>query len=518
MQEKKSKKEKTKRSSKKKETPKAKKTLGQRKKLNILFAASEAVPFSKSGGLADVCGALPKALAGKGHNVVVVMPRYWGITPDDKKTVIEAMGVPIGKQTIWCRVLETQVGKVKYCFIEHNGYFGRSGLYDDGKWEYYDNAERFGFFSKAVLQLCKDTDFRADIIHCNDWQTALIPAYLKITEKDSLFFKNTASVFTIHNIGHQGVFPGGKYDFLGLGKENFTEPKFESWGKTHFMKGGIFYADAITTVSPSYAEEILTPGGGTGLAPYLERRMDDISGILNGADYDSWNPEKDDMIPRKYSVLDISGKAECKRALQREFQLDDAPNVPVIGMVTRLVYQKGLDLVAPVIRDIVRNMIAQIVILGSGEKAMEDFFGHLPSEFPGRIGAWIGFDERKAHLIEAGSDLFLMPSRYEPCGLNQIYSMRYGTLPIVREIGGLKDTVEQYDERKGTGTGFRFEKAEPEAVYYSVGWAVSTYYDRPGHFAGMRKKAMEKVFCWNDSVLKYEEVYKKALQRRASWR
>jgi starch synthase len=487
------------------------------KRLGILFVSSEAVPFSKSGGLADVCGALPKALAARGHDVRVVMPRYWCIRSDDKKIALGSMGVPMGKETVWCRVLEDEAEGVRYFFIEHEGYFGRSGLYDDGKWEYYDNAERFGFLSRAAVQFCKDTLFCPDIAHCNDWQTALVPAYLKISEKTNPFFERTASVFTIHNIGHQGVFPGEKYGFLGLGDENFTEPKFESWGKVHFMKGAIFYADAITTVSPSYAEEILTPGGGTGLAPYLERRREDISGILNGADYDSWDPSKDGLIPQKYSPEDLSGKAHCKKALQKEFGLEVLPDVPVLGMVTRLAHQKGLDLVAPVIRDIVRNMAVQIVILGTGEKRLEDFFGHLPAELPGKIGAWIGFNEKKAHLIEAGSDLFLMPSRYEPCGLNQIYSMRYGTLPIVREIGGLKDTVEQYDEKTGDGTGFRFKNAESSAVYYTVGWAVSTYFDRREHFEKMRLRAMKKVFCWNDSVAKYEQVYAEALKRRSLW-
>jgi starch synthase len=488
------------------------------KKSKILFVASEAVPFSKSGGLADVCGALPKVLAGRGHDVRVVLPGYSRIQKKDKDVMLSSMGVPMGIRTVWCRVLSASEANVKYFFIEHDAYFHRHGLYDDGTREYSDNAERFGFFSKAALQLCRDTGFRPDIIHCNDWQTALIPAYLKTEGKEDAFFARTASVFTIHNIGHQGVFPADKYGFLGLRDEDFCESKFESWGKVHFMKGGIFYADAITTVSPSYSEEILTPEGGSGLAPYLERRREDIYGILNGADYDSWDPAKDDLIPRKYSRADIEGKTFCKRRLQQEFHLAEDPDIPVIGMVTRFAHQKGLDLVAPVIREMIRNMVAQIAILGSGEKDIEDFFGGLPAEFPGKIGAWIGFDERKAHLIEAGSDLFLMPSRYEPCGLNQIYSMKYGTLPIVRAIGGLKDTVEQYDETSGEGTGFRFEKDEASAVYYAVGWAISTYYDRREHFDKMRDRAMGKVFCWNDSVVKYEQVYDKARERRALWK
>ena len=488
--------------------------------MKILFVSSEAVPFSKSGGLADVCGALPKALARRGNDVRVVIPRYWCIdrTDDNMGMLLESMGVPMGGETVWCQVLEGRADGVKYYFVEHQNFFGRAGLYDDGKREYSDNAERFAFFSRAAIQICKDMGFKPDIIHCNDWQTALVPAYLKIREMSNPFFSETASVFTIHNIGHQGVFPAEKYDFLDLGEEVFDEARFESWGKVHFMKGGIFYADAITSVSPSYSNEILTPEGGTGLTPYLERRKDDIYGILNGVDYDHWDPAKDPLIPAKYSLKDISGKAKCKAALQKEFGLTQDPGVPIIGMVTRLVHQKGMDLLMPAIRSMVKDMVVQFAILGSGTKAMEDFFGGLPAKFPGRIGAWIGFNNQKAHLVEAGSDFFLMPSIYEPCGLNQIYSLKYGTLPIVRKIGGLKDTVEQYDESTGSGTGFLFDKADPMAVYYSVGWAVSTYYDRPHHMEKMKAEAMKKHFCWDEAAAKYEDVYTKALARRASWR
>ncbi len=497
-------------------------TRGKKKrsdKKNILFVSSEAVPFSKSGGLADVCGALPVALADKGHNVKLVMPRYWCVNKSgrDMKVILGTMGVPMGRETVWCQVIGTRKKGVDFCFIDHEGFFGRAGLYDDGKWEYHDNAERFGFLSKAAVQLCKDLGFKPDIAHCNDWQTAIVPAHLKLKELNNPFFSDTASVFTIHNIGHQGVFPREKYALLDFGEENFTESKFESWGKVHFMKGGIFYADAITTVSPSYAEEILAPYGGAGLTPYLERRSGDITGILNGADYESWDPARDEFIPRKYSVEDMSGKSFCKRVLQERFKLAVDTDIPVIGMVTRLAHQKGLDLLTPVIKDIVRDMKVQFVILGTGEKRMENFLKKLPSEFPGSIGVWIGFDEQRAHLIEAGSDLFLMPSLYEPCGLNQIYSMKYGTLPVVREVGGLKDTVEQYDERQGSGTGFRFNDADPWAVYYTVGWAVSTYYDRRHHFDAMKRRAMKKEFSWEDAAAEYERVYEKAVRRRSSW-
>ncbi|MFH1664791.1 MAG: glycogen/starch synthase, partial [Candidatus Omnitrophota bacterium] len=396
---------------------------------NILIAASEAVPFCKTGGLADVCGALPKALKKLGHDARLVLPRYWGIDHDryNLTLALAPMGVPMGDRTVWCAVLEGEVDGVPVYFIDHEGYFGRPGIYDDGKREYDDNAERFGFFSRACIQLCRDLRFRPDIIHCNDWQTALIPAYLKILDKDDPFFSGTATVLSIHNIGHQGIFKPRFYQFLGLGEENFIEPRFESFGHIHFMKGGIFYADCISTVSPSYAEEILSPIGSNGLAPYLERRSDDIYGILNGADYEHWNPETDPLIPARYSARDLSGKAECKRALQREFRIAENPDVPIIGVVSRFVQQKGLQLLAPVIKSIVRDMIVQFVFLGAGEKSMEDFFGGLPARHPGTIGAWIGYNNEKAHLIEAGSDFFLMPSLYEPCGLNQIYSMKYGT-------------------------------------------------------------------------------------------
>jgi starch synthase len=486
---------------------------------NILITASEAVPFIKTGGMGDVCGALPKVLKKMGHDVRLVLPRYWSIGREkwNLKTVIHTMGVPMGDRTVWCSVLEGKSDGVPVYFIDHEHYFGRAGLYDDGKWEFMDNPERFGFFSKACLQLCKDLNFKPDIVHANDWQTSLIPAYLKIWYLNDPFFKDTASVFTIHNIGYQGTFHKSCYPFLGLGEENFTESKFESWGGVHLMKGAVFYADAISTVSPSYAEEILSPIGGSGLAPYLERRRSDIYGILNGADYDHWDPRVDPLIPVNYSADDISGKAVCKAELQREFLLTEDPNIPVIGVISRLAHQKGLDLVAPIIKGVVNDMIVQFVFLGAGDKYLEDFFGGLPAEFPGKIGAWIGYNNEKAHRIEAGCDFFLMPSLYEPCGLNQIYSLRYGTLPIVREIGGLKDTVEQYNERTGDGTGFRFNSLDPMALYYTIGWAVSTYYDRPQHMAKMKIAAMNTDFNWYDSARKYEELYEKALVRRAGW-
>ena len=424
----------------------------------------------------------------------------------------------MGGTKVWCEVLEGNLGGVPVYFIEHENFFGRAGIYDDGKNEFADNPARFGFFSRAVFQLCQDLKWQPDILHANDWPTALIPAYLKTKEMHNPFFAGTASLFTIHNIAYQGIFPRDSYGFLDLNESDFSEAKFECWGKMNFTKGAIFYADAINTVSPTHAQEILTSEGGQGIAQYLERRREDVCGILNGADYDHWHPEEDQHIPARYFPEDLTGKAICKAELQKEFCLDQNPKIPIVGIVSRFVHQKGLDLLVPTIGAMVNNMKVQFVFLGNGEKWMEDFFGGLPARFSGKIGAWIGYNEKKAHLIEAGSDFFLMPSLYEPCGLNQIYSLKYGTLPIVRETGGLADTVEQYNEQDGSGTGFRFHAADSNAVYYAVGWAVSTYYDRPHHIGVMRNRAMKKHFSWLDSAKQYEAIYEKALARRASWR
>lgn len=489
--------------------------------MKILFVSSEAVPFIKSGGLADVAGALPKALKKKGHDVRVVVPRYWAIGKErwNLKTIIGSMGVPMGYGTVWCSVMEAFIdGDIPVYFIDHEAFFGRAGIYDDGEWAYPDNAARFGFFSKACLQVCHDLQFRPDIVHANDWQTALVPAYLKTTHAYDDFFSQTASVFSIHNMAYQGAFPQEDFEFLGIDIQHMTEEKFESYAGINLMKAAIFFADGINTVSPGYAQEIMGEPGANGLSPYLQRRKDDVCGILNGVDYDEWDPSVDSLLPQKYSVNDLSGKAVCKAVLQREFGLHEDPNIPVIGVVSRLTPQKGLHEIIPAMGRIMRDMHVQFVFVGTGEKWMEDFFGGLPARYGGRIGAWIGYNNYKAHLIEAGSDFFLMPSLFEPCGLNQIYSLRYGTLPIVRATGGLKDTVEQYDESTGDGTGFVFDAANPHVLYDVIGWAVSTYYDRPKHMKQVIQTAMKKHFCWYETAEQYEAFYLRARERRAAWR
>ncbi len=485
--------------------------------MKIVFLASECVPYAKTGGLADVVGALPQALQRLGHEVIVVMPRYADINTAryPLRPFLAPIGVWMGNTEEWCAVQTADNDGVPVYLIEFDKYFGRPGLYHDADFnDYFDNPRRFGFLTRAGLQLCKDIGFKPDIVHAHDWHTALAAAYLKIWHWNDPLLGRAASVLTIHNIAYQGVYSAEHYDYLGLQWPNFTPDKFEDHGRINFLKGGIVYADVVNTVSPTYANETRTPAGGYGLAPYLNNKGDRYTGILNGVDYTRWDPATDPLIPARYSPADLSGKTICKRELQRRFLLDVNPDVPVIGVVSRLVSQKGLDLLAQTIERIVDTMLVQFVILGSGDKTLEAFYGNLPARYPGRIGSYIGYNDELAHWIEAGSDFFIMPSIYEPCGLNQMYSLKYGTLPIVRATGGLDDSVQQYDEATGAGTGFKFHEPSAHAIYYTVGWAVSTYYDRKPHLRQMIQTAMAQDFSWERSARAYERLYAQALAVR----
>lgn len=485
--------------------------------MKIAFLASECVPYAKTGGLADVVGALPQALQRLGHEVIVVMPKYAEINTAryTMRPFLAPMGVWMGNTEEWCAVHTADNDGVPVHFIEFDRYFGRPGLYHDTNFnDYLDNPRRFGFLTRAGLQLCKDIGFKPDIVHAHDWHTALAAAYLKIWHWNDPILGRAASVLTIHNIAYQGVYSGEHYDYLGLQWPNFTSDKFEDHGRINFLKGGIVYADVVNTVSPTYANETRTPEGGYGLAPYLNNKGDRYVGILNGVDYARWDPATDPLIPARYSAADLSGKAICKRDLQQRFLLDVNPDVPVIGVVSRLVSQKGLDLLAQAIEGIVNTMRVQFVVLGSGDKGLEAFYGNLPARYHGRIGSYIGYNDELAHWIEAGSDFFIMPSIYEPCGLNQMYSLKYGTLPIVRATGGLDDSVQQYDEATGAGTGFKFYEPSAHAIYYTVGWAVSTYYDRKPHLRRMIETAMAQDFSWERSARAYERLYTQAIAVR----
>ena len=491
------------------------------KKLKILFIASEMFPFAKVGGLGDVVGSLSAALASRGHDVRVVLPRYRTIDTAaiGAEVCLEPMGVWMGNAEEWCSVYRAvSPARVPVYFIEHRAWFDREGLYHDNAMrDYGDNPRRFGFLCRAALQACKDLPFTPDVVHVNDWQTALGTAYLKVWHGNDPQLRDTASLLTIHNAAYQGVYPKQHYDYLGLGWHNFNSEVFETHDQINILKGGIAFADYITAVSPTFAKEIRQPSGGFGLAPFFGRRGDDLEGILNGIDYSIWDPGADPKIPAHYSATDLQGKKRCKRRLQKMFNLVVDDKVPVIGAIGRFVDQKGFGLITRVIERVVDEMSAQFVILGEGARDLEDFFYALPGRFKGRAGSYIGFDDNRAHLINAGSDFFLMPSQWEPCGLNQMYAQRYGTLPVVRAVGGLDDTVINYDESTGNGTGFKFHDFTPDALYHTIGWAVSTWYDRPLHIKEMIAAAMRQDFSWDTSAAHYEKAYAKAITNKKIW-
>ncbi|MBU1658615.1 glycogen synthase GlgA [bacterium] len=487
-------------------------------KLKILIVASEVVPFAKTGGLADVAGALPKALRALGHDVLVVMPRYYMV--DKQKYNLQALegalGVDMGRNgETWGLVLEGVLpnSDVPVYFIEHEGYFGRKELYDEGGYGYIDNAERFIFFSKAALQLSKKLHFQADIIHANDWHSAIIPLLLNTKYANDPHFKDTASVLTIHNLQHQGRFSKDVMELLGIGWESFNTYELEDFDGVNLLKGGVVHADAITTVSPKYAQEIRTPEFDWGLKDVLNAHAHKLYGILNGVDYEEWSPCNDPFIAKNYDVDAMSGKKVCKEELQKFFNLPVREDVPVIGFVGRLADQKGISLIAHEIWKLMR-LDVQVVLLGAGEKWAEGFFSHVSEIYKDKFGSYIGYRNDLAHQIEAGSDFFLMPSLFEPCGLNQIYSLSYGTLPIVRATGGLDDTIENFDASNNSGTGFKFYDASPEALYGTISWAIDTWYNNKDAIRQLVHNGMKKHFGWDDTAKIYEGVYYQAQQHR----
>lgn len=485
-------------------------------KLNILIAASEVVPFAKTGGLADVVGALPKALRALGHDVRVVMPRYYIVDRDKYglKLLEGELGVPMGIMgELWAGVYEGLLPEtdIPIYFIDHEGYFGRSGLYENNGEGFGDNDNRFIFFSRAVMQLAKKIHFHPDVIHSNDWHTASIPVMLNTLYAFDPDFAHTGSLLTIHNLQHQGKFYKGVMDVLGIGWEHYYE--LEEHGSVNLLKGGIIHADAISTVSSKYAQEIRTHEFGWGLDGLIDSHTEKLHGILNGVDYDEWSPAVDTMIANTYDRDDMNGKAVCKSTLQQTFHLPQREEVPLIGLVGRLVEQKGIGLIATAIHRLL-EMEIQIVMLGAGEKWAEHYFSDIARMYPEKFGCYIGYKNDLAHQIEAGSDLFLMPSLFEPCGLNQIYSLRYGTLPIVRAVGGLDDTIENYHNDGEHGTGFKFYDATPEALIHTVGWAVYTWYNDRSGFMRMRSNAMDKRYDWESAAQEYDALYRRIVQGR----
>ena len=489
-------------------------------KMKVLIAASEVTPFIKTGGLADVAGALPKYLRDNGIDARVVIPKYRDIDFFDcyLECVLPTMCVWMGDIEEWCSVWKTVRDGTEFYFIEHHIYFDRESLYHDHSFnDYRDNAHRYGFFCRAVLQMCIDLNFIPDVIHINDWQTSLIAAYIKTWFWDNKVGQ-CASLLTIHNIAYQGIYPSfGTYNYLGLGWNNYSSDTFEDNGNINLLKGGVFFSDVVTTVSHTYAREINSPYGGFGMAPYLTRKMTSFFGILNGIDSQEWDPKTDYHIAKNYSIDDMSGKKACKLDLQKKFLLKEDKDILVIGTIGRFVDQKGFHILADIISSVLDTMQVQFVILGTGDKALEDFFGNLPKRYPSKVGSYIGFSNETAHIIEAGIDIFIMPSIFEPCGLNQMYSKRYGTLPLVHATGGLEDTVDNYDESTGHGTGFKFYEFNSVSLFYTIGWAVSTYYDRRAHFEMMMKNAMTSDHAWETSAKEYIKAYKMAIKNKKEY-
>jgi starch synthase len=483
--------------------------------MHIAFAASECVPFSKTGGLADVIGALPPALANLGHQVTVFLPRYRQTKLENPRVVIPSITVPFDDRYRFCSVLDG--GKrsgVQFYFIDYPPFFDREGLYGTPLGDYHDNAERFAMFSRAVLEATKVLG-APDILHCHDWQTALIPILLKTLYDEDPAFAGTPCIFTIHNLGYQGIFQPEILPLLLLPWDLFTMSKLEFYGKVNFLKGAISMADFITTVSRRYSQEIQTAEYGFGLEGVLRARGNTITGILNAVDYASWNPETDCFIAAKYSASDLSGKAACKADLLREFGLPQDSRLPVVGIVSRFVQQKGFDLIHQVAdRLALEDLI--LIVLGNGQREYEELFRRLNKQYPQKMAVKVAYDNTLAHKIEAGSDIYLMPSQYEPCGLNQIYSLRYGTVPVVRATGGLDDTVEQFDPRTSKGTGFKFREYSGETMLDCLRVAATLYRDNPEAWVTLMRNGMAQDYSWTNAAREYVKVYERSRQIKQS--
>ena len=477
--------------------------------MKILFTASECVPFCKTGGLADVVGALAPVLAGKGHDVRVMLPLYSAIPQEYVQQMRHALDfeVELGWRKQYCGIEEIRKDGVTYYFIDNKYYFGRSYIYGLGG----DEHERFGFFCRAALNALPLLQFQPDIIHAHDWQSGMVPALLRIQYQHLPFFAPMKTVFTIHNLQYQGIFSiADVQDVLGLGDSLFTNDKLECYGCANFMKAGLVYADEITTVSPSYAEEIQTAYYGERMDGLLRAKRAHLSGVLNGIDTKEYDPENDPLLPARYSADALSGKAECKRALQEELGLQPNPETPIIAIISRLSNQKGLDLVDRVIGEIMEEDV-QLVVLGMGDAKYVNLFSWAEQQYAGKVAARFKMDLNLAHRIYAGADMFLMPSQFEPCGLSQMISLRYGTLPIVRETGGLRDTVLSYNEANGAGNGFSFFNYNAHDMLYVIRRAVFFYKEKPEVWKLLQHRAMTGDYSWAHSAEMYLSLYRDML-------
>ena len=484
--------------------------------MHIVFAASECVPYAKTGGLADVVGALPQELVKLGHRVTVYLPRYRQVAKlvPDAPAAIRSLTIPFAYYNRFVAILDGGVNDgVQYYFVDSPELFDREALYGTQGGDYADNAERFGLFSRAVLEASKQLGV-PDVFHVHDWQSSMLSVLLRSTYFFDPVLRNVPSVLTIHNAGYQGWFPPSTIETLLLPWDMFTMDKLEHYDAVNFLKGGIVYADAITTVSRKYAEEMQTPEFGASLDPVLRRRSRDVSGILNGVDYAEWDPATDSHIAAHYTTEKLDGKAECRRDLLHAFGLENVDDAtPVIGIVSRFATQKGFDLLAQIGDQLAQEDVV-LIALGTGEPYYENLLRELEQRHPGKIRVQVKYDNMLAHKIEAGADMFLMPSRYEPSGLNQMYSLKYGTVPIVRATGGLDDSIDNWDMHSNTGTGFKFWDYTPEALLGTIKWALDTFRSKQA-WATLMQNGMARDYSWTHPAEEYAALYERVVRQRS---
>jgi len=484
--------------------------------LKIVFVCSEAVPFAKTGGMADVLGSLPEAISKLGHTVSLIIPLYGSFDREklDLEKLAEVIDVPVGEEIKRCEVYRSkEIEGVDTYLIDHPDYFGREFLYGTPEGDYPDNDDRFAFFSRAALEVMTACGLTPDIVHCHDWQTGLIPVYLRMGEIGLEGFENCRVFFTVHNLAYQGNFEFEALEKAGLPPWLYRmEEGLEFYGNVSYLKGGIVFADVVTTVSPSYSREIQKDGLGLGFEGILRARTDSLHGIVNGIDYKEWNPETDPYLPVKYSLDKLSPKQEIRKALLEKCGLEPSDERLVVGMISRLAEQKGLDIMSEALPHLFDEDV-YFVILGFGDKVYHDLLGELAEKRDDRLSVTFAFDNEFAHMIYAGSDIFLMPSRYEPCGLGQLIAMKYGTPPLVRATGGLKDTVSRYDPGTGFGTGFVFEDYTEEALLEELLRAIHLYRNRR-KWQKLVTNAMSQDYSWDASALQYIDLYREARKRQ----
>ncbi|MHC0038966.1 glycogen synthase GlgA [Pseudoneobacillus sp. C159] len=480
--------------------------------MKVLFAVSECVPFIKSGGLADVAGSLPKELLSLGTDVRVMLPKYGKISAIYQKKMkkIKEFTVPIGWRNQYCGIEELVLDGITFYFVDNEYYFKRDGLYG-----YFDDGERFSFFNRAVLESLNQLEYFPDVIHCHDWHTAMIPFLLRVQYYHKERYGFIRTVFTIHNLQFQGIFPKEVMtDLLGLEERYFHPDQLEFYGNINFMKGGLMAADKITTVSPTYRREIQTAYFGEKLDGLLKMRDEDLVGILNGIDEELYNPARDATLTYPFGILNMENKQKCKAEIRQHFGLTANSETPLMVMITRLTAQKGLELVQCVLDEILGEKI-QMVVLGTGDWEFEQFFQRKSAQYPEQLKVHIGFDEGLAHRLYAGADLFLMPSLFEPCGLGQLIAMKYGAIPIVRETGGLNDTVQAFNEQTGEGNGFSFQNFNAHDMLYTVRRALSFYHQNEV-WEQIVVSAMTKDYSWAQSAFKYNQLYAELITRSES--